>query len=234
MPKAARPATPLPRWVPLAAVVGVGLATQIFVRYWSQVDPFFASGSFYWGTMTVRAGILVGAIVLAIPIAGGLRNAAVSFGLGLPHVDRREALWTLGLVVLGTAGAILVLQTQSYRDAYATVRVGDFGEKLTRWALFTLSTSLPWELFHRGFLLHGFKGALDRLQLPAGAAAIIAIAFVTCFESLYHLIKPPEEAIAFIVGSPVLSYLAIRHRSLWIPLAGHLWIEGLWFAFAWF
>jgi hypothetical protein len=36
-----------------------------------------------------------------------------------------------------------------------------------------------------------------------------------------------------LLGSPLLSWFALRHRAIWIPAAGHVWIEFLWFMSVW-
>lgn len=210
----------------LFAILGIGLAIQLFVRYWGQPGNL-QIGGFFWATATAR--LLVPALAIALL---GLRWDA--FGLGLPRIPRREGLWLLAAVVVSTAVILVLLQSESYRAAYAGNRFGDFSTKFQRWALFTLSTTVPWEILHRGFLLHGIRQVLSRSRVPEASSGAIAIGFVACFEVLYHFIKPVLESGALVIGSPILSYLAFRYRSLWFPLAVHVFIEGLWFASVWF
>ena len=210
----------------LLGIVGIGLAIQLFVRYWGQSSELQVDG-FYWATAIARIAVPALAIALL-----GLRFDG--FGLGIPRIPRREGLWLLGAAAVSIAIVWIALQSEDYRAAYQGARYGDFGTKLTRWTLFTLSTTVPWEILHRGFLLHGIRHVLVRAKLPESSADAIAIGFVTCFEVLYHLIKPVLEAGALLVGSPILSYLAFRYRSLWLPLVIHVAIEGLWFAAVWF
>jgi membrane protease YdiL (CAAX protease family) len=91
---------------------------------------------------------------------------------------------------------------------------------------------VTWELFFRGFLLFGLREVL-RAGGRDGADTI-AILVTASFEVLYHFIKPsPLEACGMLLGSPILSYVALRHGSVWIPLLGHVWIEYLWFMAVW-
>ena len=97
--------------------------------------------------------------------------------------------------------------------------------------LFTGSTLTGWEFLHRGFLLMGLVYILtERERLSAPTASITAIALVWAFEVLFHFIKPELEALGMLVGSPVLSWLALRTRSIWIPFLIHLLVELLFVA----
>jgi len=55
------------------------------------------------------------------------------------------------------------------------------------------------------------------------------VLFTLVFEVLHHFAKPPLEALALFAGSPLLSWIALRTGSLWIPLVAHLLIEALFF-----
>ena len=210
----------------LAIVIGSALLVQLFVRYWGQTLDPLRVGMLYWSTAAARI-----AVPLAVCAALGISLAKL--GLGKPRLRGREALWILGVMVAFTLAALPMLGMQSYQDAYQGLGAS-YGqeERWLSWASFTLSTTLTWELFYRGFLLFGLREVLRSGGRGRDADAI-AIAVTACFEVLSHLVKPPLESFAMLVGSPALSWAALRHGSVWIPLAVHVWIEFLWFMSVW-
>jgi len=211
----------------LPALIAVGLAIQAFVHYFGQVSPAFRIGDIFYATAIART------LVPAALLIGVLRVPFRQLGFGWPRIPRRELLPLAGLMILGTVVALGFLQLESYQDAYAGVRFGDAGARFRRWALFTLSATVPWELWHRGFLLHGARELCSREGIPTPQATWLAILFTQCFEVLFHFSKPLVEALGFLIGSPVLSLLAFRYRSLWVPALIHLWLELLWFVYVW-
>lgn len=215
---------------PVSILVLSVLGIQLFVKYWGQVEPDLRVGGFYVATALART------VVPFLIVVIGLRVPWKQLGFGLPQIPRREIVYLLALFVVGTGALWLFLGVdQSYRQSYSSVRMGTFEEKLARWLAFTLSTSIPWEILHRGFLLHGLRALCRREGLSDTLAMRFAILFTLCFEMLYHFIKStPQEALGFWIGSPVLSALAFRYKSLWIPLLIHTWIETLWFTRVWF
>jgi hypothetical protein len=221
----------------LFALVLTALAVQIFVQYWGQrsVSLTFAgvvsaaSGeravwSFYYATAVARVALPW--LCVWLLLGPSLRE----LGLAQPRVGARELLWLGAALAVGTAMALLVLGSASYQDAYRGSRQAAFWPAFVRFGMFTLSATVPWELLHRGFLLHGLHAILLRSGAPAPRATTLAILVTTCFETLFHLVKPPHEAIGMLIGSPLLSWIALRHQSLWIPALAHLWIEALFFA----
>jgi len=211
----------------LYLLIGSALAVQAFVHYLGQTSPSLRSGNFFFATALART------VVPLIVVVGALRLPVRELGFGRPILLKRDLSWLLVLLGFGTAAALIVLQLESYQAAYRPLRSGDFGSRLQAWALFTASTTLPWELFHRGFLLHGVRELCVRNRVPRERAIHIAILFTACFEVLFHFSKPPAETLGMLLGSPVLSALAFRFQSLWIPLGIHLWIEFLWFLMVW-
>jgi CAAX prenyl protease-like protein len=208
----------------LAVVVGTALVVQMFVRYWGQLDPALRWGEFFYATAASR--LLVFAVGIGLGLS--LRQLGVATA---PTLRRGEGKALLVAVLVVTLLALPLLGIESYRAAYAGLGVGDGRERWLRWALFTASTTLSWELCYRGFLLFGVREILR--PTVGGFADGIAILFTLCFEVLAHLIKPPTEALAMLVGSPALSWLALRHGSVWIALLVHVWIEFLWFVSVW-
>jgi len=211
----------------LALLIGTALAVQAFVNYWGQSEPALRWDGFFYATALART------LVPAVCALVVLRIAWPRLGFGVPHVPRRDLMALSLAFVLGTGVALLLLQLESYQDAYSDVRFGDFGSRFSRWAQFTLSTTVPWEILHRGFLLHGIRELCVRGGIPSARAATLAILFTACFEVLFHFGKPPIEALGLLIGSPILSVMAFRYRSIWIPLLIHVWIELLWFLNVW-
>jgi len=211
----------------LYLLIGSSLVVQGFVHYFGQQNPDLRFGNFYFATALARTVVPLACVV------GVLRIPLRRLGFGVPRISKRDGLALTGLLVVGTAIALLVLQLDSYQGAYRQLQRGSFSARLSAWALFTLSATVPWELFHRGFLLHGVRELCTRHAIPAERAATLAILFTACFEVIFHFSKPPEEAIGMLIGSPILSVMAFRFRSLWVPLLVHLWIELLWFLMVW-
>ena len=209
----------------LAIVIGSALLVQLFVRYWGQTLDPLRWGMFYWATAAAR-------IVVPLAVCAALAIPPGKLGLGKPQLRGREGLWILGALAVATVVALPLLGMQSYQDAYQGLG-SSYGrvERWVSWISFTASTTLSWELFYRGFLLFGLREVLRAAK--RNDADTIAILVTACFEVLSHLIKPPLESFAMLVGSPGLSWFALRQQSLWIPMAVHVCIEFLWFMSVW-
>jgi hypothetical protein len=209
----------------LAILIGSALLVQIFVRYWGQGEETLHWGNVFWATAAAR-------LLVPLAVAYALGLSLRQLGFTKPRIGGTEALVLLGLVGVATLIALPLLGMNSYQAWYQGIGAGARSFELWRsWIEFTLSTTVPWELFFRGFMLFGLREILR--AGGRGGADTIALLITASFEVLYHLIKPPQEAIGLLVGSPILSYVAFRHGSVWIPLLGHLWIEFLWFMAVW-
>lgn len=211
----------------LAILIGTALCVQAFVAYWGQRAPELSWGSFFYATALART---------LVPLActlGVLKLSWSRLGFGRPHVPRSDVWPLLAAIALGTGTAVLLLGMDSYQAAYGGLRSGEPSERLLRWALFVTSTTLPWEILHRGFLLHGTRELCLRGGIRSQDAAWIAVLFTMSFEVIFHFTKPPLEALGLVIGSPLLSYLAFRYRSIWISTLGHLGAELLWFLTVW-
>lgn len=205
------------------ALIGTALVVQMTGSYFGH--SLVIGGSFYLSWCILRTVVPVAAILL-------LRIPFSELGLGPPKIDRRTGIFLLaGLIILVAAFAGIYF-IQGYFDQYAHSFVGaDPLARLCRFSLFTASTLPGWEFLHRSFLLMGILFVLkERDGVPAGTAAVIALGVVWIFEVVFHFIKPGVEALGMLVGSPVLSWIALRTGSVWIPFAAHLAVEALFIA----
>ncbi len=205
------------------ALIGAALVVQMTGSYLAH--SLVIGGSFYLSWCILRFVFPLAAILL-------LRIPFSELGLGPPRIDRRTGILLLaGLVVLVAAFAGIYF-IQGYFDQYAHSFGGaDPLGRLCRFSLFTASTLPGWEFLHRSFLLMGIMYVLKKRDgVPAGTAAVIALGVVWIFEVVFHFIKPGVEALGMLVGSPVLSWIALRTGSVWIPFAAHLAVEALFIA----
>lgn len=202
----------------LGLVVFAALAVQAVAAYGHrslQVEGF------YYATLLARIGV---PLALLRPLRLPLRGLGLRWPSG---PGPRPGAVVVAFLVL-TIVAIALMGDTSYQAAYEGARRGEVGDRAQRFVLFTLSTTLPWEFFHRGFLLHATRTVLDRAGGAAFATAV-AVLLTASFEVLFHFQKPPLEALAFLVASPVLSLIALRTGSLLLPLLLHVWVELLFF-----
>lgn len=210
----------------LTIVVVAALLVQMFIHYLGQVEDVLRWDSFYYGTALVR-------LTVALTIAYAFGLSPRRLGIAMPRMSRNEALWLLGGMLVATLIIVPLLTMPSYRDAYQTydLAAGSWQYRVGRWLQFHVSTSITWELFFRGFLLFTLREVLR--AGGRGGVDATAIWITATFEVMYHLVKPPLEAVGMLVGSPALSWLALRQGSLWIPMLIHSWIEFLWFMTVW-
>ncbi|HOD16392.1 MAG TPA: CPBP family intramembrane metalloprotease [Spirochaetota bacterium] len=203
-------------------IVATALAAQLIGTYFARAlvvgDFFYLS----WFLLRIPLPLAV-LLALKVPLS--------EIGLGLPRVDRGMArVLVAGAVVLVAAFAGIYFMS-GYFSFYSGSFAGPDGGRAGRFAnfmIFTSSTLTGWEFLHRGFLLMGLRYALGlREKIPEKNAALIAAAIVWVFEVVFHFIKPPVEALGLLVGSPLLSWLALRTRSIWLPFLFHLAVEIL-------
>jgi len=152
-------------------------------------------------------------------------------GIRMPMVDPRiKKILIYG--ILGLLGIFIVIQlSQSYQQSYShSFHSGDRNSisRLVNFLIFTASTLTGWEFLHRGFLLRGIVYSFKRDgSVDEDTGNIIAIAVVAIFEVMFHFTKPGLEVAGMLVGSPILSYIALRTGSIWIPLLLHFIVEML-------
>ena len=206
-------------------IIGVALAIQLFGSY--HAGSFVIGNYFFLGWVVLRIAVPV-AVLMA------LRVPFSSIGLGLPRFDR-----TTGRVMF-IAAAVLVLAFTGiyffrgyfsfYSNAFGGAGAGGF-DRFANFMIFTGSTLTGWEFLHRGFLLMGLSWVLaEREQVRPDTAAKMAVAAVWVFEVVFHFIKPELEALGLLVGSPFLSWLALRTKSIWPSFLIHLMVELLFIA----
>jgi len=210
---------------PFIVIVFTAIAAQLIGTYHAR--SLVLGGYFYLLWVIVR-------IVLPVAVLIALRVPLSRIGLGLPQFDRLTRNLVIAAVVMLVAAFAGIYFLKGYFTHYSASFTGPGGDSLGRFAnfmIFTSSTLTGWEFIHRGFLLMGLYYVLsERDGVPAEKAAMIAIAVVWVFEVVFHFIKPELEALGLLVGSPLLSWLALRLRSIWIPFLLHFLVELLFIA----
>lgn len=151
-------------------------------------------------------------------------------GLGWPQM--RKSVWALSAVAFVSIPLIVSLtqHNASYVDYYgASFANPDFSssERFLRFFVFTLSTFFGWSFLHRSYLLFGgFRLLTERWGLKELQAQSIMIATVASFEVIYHFLKPDIESWALVLGSPLMCWVALRTKSIWVPVFFHFLVEA--------
>ncbi|MBN2158394.1 MAG: CPBP family intramembrane metalloprotease [Spirochaetes bacterium] len=201
-------------------IIFTALAAQLAGSY--HAKSFIIGDSFYalWVVLRIVVPVIV-LMALKIPFS--------RIGLGLPRLDRKmRTVVIAGIVVLIVifAGIYFI---QGYFSHYAYSFGG--GSRFDRFAsfmVFTASTLTGWEFLHRGFLLMGLRYVLtEREGIREETAVMLAVAVAWIFEVVFHFVKPELEALGLLVGSPILSWLALKTRSIWLPFLFHFLVELL-------
>lgn len=203
-------------------IIFTALAVQFIGTYYARAlvvgDYFYLS----WFLLRIPLPLAV-LLALKVPLSEA--------GLGLPRIDRRMARILAAGVVLLLAAFAGIYFMSGYFSFYSSSFRGpgeDGAARFANFMIFTASTLTGWEFLHRAFLLMGLRFVLaGREGMPERNAALMAVAIVWVFEVVFHFIKPPVEALGLLVGSPLLSWLALRTRSIWIPFLVHLLVEIL-------
>jgi membrane protease YdiL (CAAX protease family) len=149
-------------------------------------------------------------------------------GLCFPQIDKNLGLILLGILILLPVFISLIFLSDDYMGSYTRYTTSATSEwaRLKRFSIF-IGTSIPgWEFMFRGFMLFALKIILEKkFKVEKSLAIVIPILWVMCFEVTYHFIKPDLEAFGMVLASPILSWLAIRSKSFWLPMFVHLYIE---------
>lgn len=149
-------------------------------------------------------------------------------GLTWPRCSKKEWALFLGVLVGVCLAAAFIMGLGTYRvDVEALNR--PYFEKLGPFTLFVVSTTVPWELLHRGLLLSGMRRGLAANGWSLRMSNSVAVMATMLFEVVFHLHKPWLEVTAIAVGSPALSCLALRTRSVLLPMIAHVVLEFVFF-----
>lgn len=203
-------------------IIFTALMIQFLGSYHAR--SFIIGSYFYALWVLLRIAIPVGVLlILKVPLS--------QIGLGLPRFDRKSKTIVVFTVMVLLIAFIGIYFLRDYFNFYSTAFAEQGDGRLARFAnfmIFTSSTLTGWEFLHRGFLLMGICYVLtERDGIPSGTAVTIAVAAVWIFEVVFHFIKPELEALGLLVGSPMLSWLALRTRSIWVPFLIHFLVELL-------
>ncbi|MBF0546763.1 MAG: hypothetical protein HQM08_20115 [Candidatus Riflebacteria bacterium] len=207
----------------ISAIIGTGLIVQFIVRYFGQEYVSFD------GFHTV---IFFSRLLIPILVAYFLGLSLSDLGLSMPTGGKKWVggfLFLLGLITVAVFWGISLESTYKfYLVKYGALRNAQVAfVKLS--LLFTFSTTLPWEFFHRGFLLFGLQKSLSE-ALPSEDSGFVlsgflAMMFLWVFEVIFHFSKPAPEAFGMAIVSIALSYVALISRSILYPLLLHVYIE---------
>ena len=208
---------------PLFIIVVCALLVQIIGHYFARHYWVFNSFMAMWPILRIVLPVCL-LLILTIPLA--------ELSFGLPKFDKTSSYVTLALLV---CLALLVIFFAYFADDYLayyrqgmSIEVLRQSDRFERFMVFTVSTVIAWEIFHRGFLLGALRYCfVNHLMVSKVAASIIAMLFIAAFESLFHLTKPIYESLPFVFASLVLTWLTIRTRSLWPALLIHFALEVL-------
>lgn len=206
-------------------IIATALMAQLIGTY--HASSLIVGNYFYLLWVIVRIVLPLGVLVaLKIPLS--------RIGLGVPRFEPLTRKLVIGAVIVLVAafGGIYFIKGYFtfYSSAFAEPGGGSFG-RFVNFMIFTSSTLTGWEFLHRGFLLMGIYYILtERDGIPADVAARIAMAVAWVFEVVFHFVKPELEAVGLLVGSPLLSWLALRMGSIWVPFLLHFLVELLFIA----
>ncbi len=202
-------------WVLILSVICVQIAGRYYAHFWI-VDHF------YWLPFLLRFGLPLALILFYF------RFSFKDLGLGLPQMSRAAWVWTF--IALGLIPVVVsfVRFSDSYLAAYPQYvndRVSEW-DRILRFTNFTLSTFFSWAFLHRVFLLGGIRILLQERAVPEKLASTIAILWTASFEILYHLIKPDLEAWGLVLFAPLMCWMAVKTKSVWLPTFLHLYLEA--------
>lgn len=205
-----------------------GVFVIIFTALMAQLVGRYHAGSLIIGDGFYLSWLLL-RIALPVVVLLAMRIPLSCAGIRMPDMDRKTGTIVAMIVALVVISFAFIYFFESYFKSYSGSFTGAGRiDRFWSFMIFTASTLTGWEFLHRGFLLMGILYVLtERERLPASTASIIAVAVVWTFEVVFHFIKPELEALGMLVGSPVLSWLALRTRSIWVPFLIHFLVELL-------
>lgn len=176
---------------------------------------------------TLRLGLY-----LAVPLALNSFYFQLSWrdlGLGRPQRVSAQVWRWIWILVFGFP-LILVISSlnTNYLDYYPQFRdsTTSWIDRLSRFSIFTATTLLGWEFLLRSFFTFTCLHLLvKKWKLSETLAETLVILWVLSIETCYHFIKPDMEAWGVLIFSPLLTWMALRFRSFWIPLGLHIYVE---------
>ncbi len=186
-----------------------------FTRTWGTAAPWADWTRFLY--YHVNGLVLLGLVPLGVMRWGfGVSPAALGIQLG----D-----WRWGVRALA-AGMVLVTPVvwmssfdPAFQQEYPLTKLA--GRSAGTWVLWELTYLLyyvGWEVYFRGTLLFGLRGAFG-----TGGA----LAFQTAVSTLVHIGKPLGETLGAVPGGFLFGALALRSRSILWPLALHWYLGAL-------
>ncbi len=207
--------------LPFCLLLGILLVSEVIGIYIGQ--SFLANEGFkgYWLLNRIVIPFIV-VYLLAIP----LKNLYLS----KPQLSLISPYF-IGFCVLALISLSVYLQffAENYLQYYRNGRSLEILHEINRFqrfAIFTASTIIGWELLYRGFILGGGQYCLTKhLHVEASVATFIMAVIVCICEVTFHLNKPIFESLGMVITSPLLCYLTIKTRSLWPAMVIHLMIE---------
>lgn len=153
---------------------------------------------------------------------------AIPFLFSLPRFDwgwlgifrwKRIDLIILGALVVVCLGAVSIIPLfPSLRETYHSMAHIPAASKysfVTHQVAWTFSWLIGWEFMHRCVLLRQVSA-----RWPRWGWLIVPI-----FEGVYHLQKPPLEALGMVAFSAILTPWALRRQNVLLPFLAHLAIE---------
>ena len=197
------------------------LLLQLIGHYFA--GKYLVIGSFYtlWPILRVVIPIII-LMLLAIPLR--------TLSFQLPRFDKHSLI----VIIIAVFGlCFMAFYLANFADTYlsyyrkgATLEYLHLTQRFERFMVFTVSTVIAWEIFHRGFLLGSLRFVLaQKMAIEQRSADVIAMLFLAVFEALFHIKKPMVESIPLMFASLILSWLTIRTGSLWPALIIHFMIE---------
>lgn len=206
---------------PLISIIICALLFQLIGHYFARKYFVYDHFQSLWPFLRIVLPVLL-LLVLAIPLK--------VFNVSLPTFDKQSLLVVgfscVGLVLLAVYLGNFADEYLSYYRRGASMELLRKTHRFERFMMFTASTLIAWEIFHRGFLLGSLRYCFEKhLMINQRSSDIIAMLFVASFEALFHIKKPMYESMPLIFASLILSWLTIKTNSLWPALIIHFSIE---------
>ncbi len=186
-----------------------------FGVYWAP-DSFTRLQEMNWWAGTQILFYLV--VPLTVMTVVGVRPSEIGWRL-----RGTASHWKVyaGIFAVAVPFVVIASYGAEFQDRYPLYEVypGQSGvwSDLASWWPFYLVQFVAIEAFFRGFLVLG-------LGRRIGSAAILV---ATVPYLMIHLVKPPVEALASIVGGLVMGTLAWRTKSIWWGVAVHVGVAVL-------